>query len=543
MDGWPALEVPRALLRVEGANVEISVPEAVQPAADGRKLTLKGTFSADIGESLPRQGRLAIKAQGPLSLALDILQHEAPRRAQERGRRRSPAATARSRATSPSTCRWSPQPQLHKAAVEGRLRISDAKVPKVLGDRDIQGINVDVDISPSAFEAKGKFLVGNVPATLTWQHVYGAPAEKQPPLRIAAVLYEAERTELGLDINDLVRGEVGVEVAVTQDAKGEPHVHMRADLANAELVLESLGWRKPVGGRAVLELDIAKGTAGYPLELRNFRLDGDGIALAGWMGMGEDMRVQRVPLSPVLARRGEQLRGPRQAARRQRLGGDGQRAPPSTAGTCSSPSSSYPPRRLDKDRPGLDLRAEFDTVLGFFETSARGVRLTMQKRANKLNQLDMRAGLAGGKQMEAVVRPEPGRPRTLVAKSNDAGQVFKLVGFLPHALGGDLNLEVNIDGKGAAERTGVLSVKSFYLLGDAVSVEGPAGPGGPQARRRAREDRVRQPARAVLGRRRPVRAEQRRHRRPADERDHERQDRFRHQEGVPDAEPSRRSPR
>jgi hypothetical protein len=66
----------------------------------------------------------------------------------------------------------------------------------------------------------------------------------------------------------------------------------------------------------------------------------------------------------------------------------------------------------------------------------------------------------------------------LIAKSNDAGQVFKLVGFLPHALGGDLNLEVNIDGKGPAERSGVLTVKSFHLLGDAVSVEVPSGPKG-----------------------------------------------------------------
>ena len=112
----------------------------------------------------------------------------------------------------------------------------------------------------------------------------------------------------------------------------------------------------------------------------------------------------------------------------------------------------------------------------------------MQKRANKLTQLDMRAGLAGGKQMEAVVRPEPGRSRMLTAKSNDAGQVFKLVGFMPHAVGGDLNLEVNIEGKGAVERTGTLSVTRFYLLGDATSVEsGTSGGRGPGRRSVVRE--------------------------------------------------------
>jgi hypothetical protein len=476
MDGWPALEVPRALLRVENTTVEISVPEAVQAAADGRKLTLKGTFSADIDESLARHGRLALKAQGPLSLALDILQHEAPGALKDAG-----VSLTGSEGTVEGNLiidvPLEPQPQLQKAAVEGRLRIGDAKVPKVLGGRDIQGINVDVEISPSAFEAKGKFMVGNVPATLTWQHVYGAPVEKQPPLRIAAVLYETERTDLGLDINDLVRGEVSVEVAVTQDATGEHNVHMRAGLANAELVLESLGWRKPVGRRAVLELDIVKGTAGYPLELRNFRLDGDGIALVGWMGMGEDMRAReyRFPQFSLDVVSNFEARGKLRADNVWEVTAKG----PTFDGKDLFKSFFFVPNeKANKDRPGLDLRAEFDTVIGFFETSARSVRLSMQKRANKLNQLDMRASLAGGKQLEAVVRPEPGRPRTLIAKSNDAGQVFKLVGFLPHALGGDMHLEVNIDGKGLAERTGVLSARSFYLLGDAVSVEGPPGPKG-----------------------------------------------------------------
>jgi hypothetical protein len=148
------------------------------------------------------------------------------------------------------------------------------------------------------------------------------------------------------------------------------------------------------------------------------------------------------------------------------------------------------PTEKRKERPGLDLRAEFDTVLGFFETSARGVRLSMQKRGTKLVQLDARAGLAGGKQLEAAVRPDSGRGRVLVARSNDAGQVFKLVGFLPHAVGGDLSLEVNLEGKGPAERTGLLTASRFHLLGDALSVEGPPAAGSAARRRAVVRERV-----------------------------------------------------
>jgi AsmA-like C-terminal region len=492
---WPALQAPRALLRIEGTDVELSVPDATLASADGRKLSLKGTFSVDLGQPLPRRGQLALKGHGPLSMAIDLVQREAPHILENAG----VALPGRDGIIDGSVTiavPLIPEVQLHDVVVDGKVRISDAKVPQAIGKHDVQGINLGVEISPSAFEAKGKFLVGNVPATLSWQHVYGAPPEKQPPLRIAATLYEAERAELGLDINDLVRGEVGVEVSVAQDPKGEARVHLRADLANAELILEGLGWRKPVGRRAVFEFDVAKGTT-YPTELRNVRLDGDNIAVTGWMGLGQDLLVReyRFPQFSLDVVSNFAANGKLRSDNVWDVTAKG----PTYDGRDLFKSFFFvPTEKQDKEYAGLDLRAEFDTVLGFFETSARGVRLTLQKRANKLTQLDMRAGLAGGKQMEAVVRPEPGRSRTLVAKSNDAGQAFKLVGFLPHAIGGDMNLEVNIEGKGAVERTGTLSATRFALLGDAVSVETGGGGGrGPSQRAVAREkfefDRLRMP--------------------------------------------------
>ena len=478
LEGWPALAIPRGLLRIEGTSVEFSAPEATLASTDGRKFTFKGTFSVDLDQPLPRRGHLALKGQGPLSLAIDMIQRQAPHILENAGVNLA-GSDGKIDGSVAISVPLTPEVELRDVSVEGRLRIVDGKVPQALGTHDVQGINLALDISPSAFEAKGKFLVGNVPATLTWQHVYGAPAEKQPPLRIAATLYDSERTELGLDISDLVRGEVGIEVTVAQDAKGERQVHLRADLANAELSLDSLGWQKPVGRRAVFAFDVAKGS-GYPVELRNVRLDGENVAIAGWMGVGQDLHVReyRFPQFSLDVVSNFEAHGKLRSDNVWEVTAKG----PTYDGRDLFKSFFFvPTEKLAKDRPGLDLRAEFDTVLGFFETLARSVRLTMQKRADRLTQLDMRAALAGGKQLEASVRPEPGRPRLLVARSNDAGQVFKLVGFLPHAVGGDMNLEVNIDGKGPAERTGTLQVARFHLLGDVISVEGGSGPG---ARRR-----------------------------------------------------------
>jgi hypothetical protein len=51
--------------------------------------------------------------------------------------------------------------------------------------------------------------------------------------------------------------------------------------------------------------------------------------------------------------------------------------------------------------------------------------------------------------------------------------VFRLIGFFPNMLGGTMNLDVNLDGGGAAEKTGRLNVWNFAILGDPIAGDGP----------------------------------------------------------------------
>jgi AsmA-like C-terminal region len=474
LDDLPPLRLARALLRIEGPIVELSAPEASVAVADGRKFALRGTFSVDLSQPLAqRKGTLALKGQGPLSLAIELLDRQAPHVLKNSGLALG-GSDGKVDGSLNITLPLVPQMGFNDAAVEGRLRVSDARIRQAFGTHDVQGINVSVDLSASAIEAKGKFLVGNVPATVSWQYVYGAAPDKQPPLRIAAVLYENERTELGMDVNELVRGEVAAEITVVQDARGERHIHVRADLTNAELTLDSLAWNKPVGERGVFEFDVVKGTK-YPVEMHNVRLDAENVAIAGWMGAGPDFRVKeyRFPQFSLNVVSNFEANGKLRADNVWEITAKGA----TYDGRDLFRSFFNPaPEKAGKNRPGIDLRAEFDTVLGFHGTSLRAVRVLMQKRGGRMTQLDARGTMvdargkvAGGKQLEAALRPpESGRPRLLVATANDAGLAFKLVGFLPHAVGGEMNLEVNLDGKGAIERTGKLQATQFHLLGDEV---------------------------------------------------------------------------
>ena len=294
-----------------------------------------------------------------------------------------------------------------------------------------------------------------------------APVQQpQPPLRITTTL-----SQLEFDISDLVQGEVGVEVTLGANASGQPD-HMRADLLNVEVLFEGLAWRKPKGRASLFECDIVRGGPTYPIELSNVRIVGDDVAIEGWMGIGADNKLKefRFPNFSLNVVTSLEIHG---------------KVRPNGIWDVTAKGPTYDGRDLfrsffdvahlgdqsTKARPGLDLRAEVDTVVGFSDTTLRSVKMFMRKRSNKLTWLDARGVLEGGKPFAAEVRHEAGQSRRLRAEAMDAGQLFKLVGFYPNAVGGAVNLEVDLDGQGPAERTGTLWVRDFLVLGDPVVSE------------------------------------------------------------------------
>ncbi len=108
---------------------------------------------------------------------------------------------------------------------------------------------------------------------------------------MTATLDNADRNQLGLDVNDIVQGEVPIELTVGRDARDEPTTRLHADLTNADLILETVAWRKPPGRSATLQCDIAKGKT-HKTELQNFKVAGDDIAIEGWAAIDADNRLR-----------------------------------------------------------------------------------------------------------------------------------------------------------------------------------------------------------------------------------------------------------
>lgn len=473
--GMAPIEAPRASIRVKDGALEVTVPDAEIVADPTRRVPLKGGRFASVNITADWPvGDISFRVQSQLAPVLDVLDSppldlfDLPdgSSGQIDGK-----VDGQFKVTLPLIADLDPA----SLTIVGTAAVTEGKAKQLFGSYSVQGAKITVDVTGKAVDAKGEMLLNGVLAKVNWQRIFDAPGDKQPPLRLTANLDNSDRLQLGLDVNHLVEGEVATDVTIVRKPDVAPEIHIRADLTNATLVSETMGWRKPPGRSAFLECDVVEGRV-HKTELQNFKIAGDDIAVEGWIAIGADNKVREfafpdVSLNVVTRLNVQGVLGNDNVWKIAAKGPtfDGREFFRSLFSVGQSAEAQV---KQQKPGAGADVEADIDTVIGFFETNLRNVKVKASKRSDKLTVLDARGTLDGGKPLAAVFQPAQGdQQRKLLADSTDAGQAMRLIGFYPNLQGGRVRLEVNLDGTGPAEKTGTLWVEEFKILGDPVASE------------------------------------------------------------------------
>ena len=473
LDGMSPIVAPRSLITLENNGLEVSVPEAAVILPGNRKVPIKaGRLVATDVMSLRPESEITFSTQSQLGPFLETIE-QIPVRAVREAAPFPKAGDGKVDAQMKIKLPLISNLAADDLVLEGKAKISDGRFGKVGGQFDVQGFTLALELTSTALDAKGDLLVNGVPGKIIGQRIFGVDGDQQPPLKITANLDDADRTQLGLDINDLVRGAVPIEVSLQKGGRPEPVVRLKADLTNAEIAIDAVAWHKPPGKQAVLEADIVSGKT-HKTELQNLKIAGDDIAVEGWVGIGADNRMREF-LFPAFA-----LNVVSRLEVQGVLGDDNiwqvKANGPAFDGRdvfkslFSVGDGTAPKARSAKSALGTNLSVEIGNVIGGNDVSMRGFKMKLATRADKLSAFDAKGTLDGGAQLAAVLDLQGGTRRMLV-DSTDAGQVMKLMDFYPNMQNGRLRLEVNLDGKGPAEKTGVLWVDGFRVLGDPIVSE------------------------------------------------------------------------
>ncbi len=471
LPGMQPISAPTALIHVENNGLQITVPQGSVTLPDGRQLPLHdGTMRADNVMSPRPNGEIGFSATTDLSPFVAALE-QLPVRAVRDASPLPKAGDGKIDAKLLIKLPLYPEVTGDDMVITGKARISDGRFGKVAGRFDVQGFTLDLNLTEASLDAKGDLLVNGVPAKIVGQRLLGADAGPQPPVKIVAKLDEADRTQLGMDVNDTIHGVVPVEVTMQKNSDATSAIKVHADLTNAEITLDKLQWQKAPGRTASLDTDIVA-MPDHDTELQNFKVVSDNIASEGRIVIGTDNKIKEFDFPGlnlnVISRL--DVNGTRSDDDIWDISINGSNFDGRNFFRSLFNVGNGQDRKNKQAAKGARVTVDLANVIGSSDVSLRDLKMKIETRNGNLSSIDARGTLDGGAPLVAMLDQSSG-PRRLVVTSSDAGQVLKLVNFYSNMRGGRLRLEVALDGSGPAEKTGLLMVDNFRILGDPIVTE------------------------------------------------------------------------
>lgn len=466
--GLPPLVIPEAHLSNRGRVFTIDAPRGAVSLPSGQRLDFRDGrfFVADHRPDHP-DSELSFRAAGQTAAVLELLDHEPLGYVRAVGLTPDQVgggADGGFRVMIPLT----PKLRFADVKLRGMARLDNLTAPPgMLGALGIEGGALDLNVSEQAIEARGDVTLKGVPAQIHWQRIFDVPKDRQPNIRVSAVLDDAARGKLGLDTNDLVRGETPISLLLGENAEGKRTIQAQADLTNARLTVAAMGWTKPAGQAATLRFDVASKPDGGT-NLDNLEIVGNGISVDGWLSLDHQNKLKAFHFSDFSSNPQTHLE------LSGAVRGDGILA-------VKANGSSYDGRELlqslvsttqpaaGKAETGVDFDATIGSVTGNYDTTLRDTKITLRKRRGELIALDARGMLNGRNTFAVKLDGGDGRDRVIRAESGDAGAAFRLIGVYPQIEGGQASVEVNLDaGASNNDKSGTLWARNFTVVGDAV---------------------------------------------------------------------------
>lgn len=467
----PPIRTSNARVQIRGRRFLLDAPNGRIGLPSGKSVTLaNGRFAIGDLRPDPQHGEITFDVSGSAAAVLELLDHKPLGYAKEVGIKPSEFG-GKTNGDFKFLLPLLKDLEFADIKFRGNAQLTEATASSAHSRARVQGGMVNFSVSEKALDARGDILINGIPALLSWQRFFGAAVEKQPEMRITTVLDDTAREQLGIKVNHALRGPVPVVLSLRHGSGGKPSVHVQADLGNADVILANMGWRKEAGRAAVLKFDLADGKNGRT-ELRNLKIQGDDIAIDGWVALSAEDRPVAFYFPDLsfnvithIAVSGRLRDDNVWEVKAEGSAYDGRQFFKSlfSAGQLAEDQQSAP-----EDAPGLDLTASIGAMVGYFDTTVQNVRIDLQKRDGKLSHLEAEGSLNGRSAIAVKLQTGEGQPRVVLAESKDAGAAFRLVGFYPRMEGGEASLRVNLDGQGGASKTGVLWAKSFNILGDQV---------------------------------------------------------------------------
>lgn len=460
----PAIRDADLTVRIAGRTAIVNLGRGTVEVAPGRKLSIAGgVFEVPDTFPKPVPARASFRIDGSVPAALVLLSSEGLR--DTVGITLDPASSrgtiTAQVAVKLAIARVMPE---NSSSYTINADLANFAADKMLLGQKIEASALKVSASADGYQIKGDAKVNGTPASLELRKQTGRP---EAELRMHAVIDDAGRRRLGMDVGSAITGSIPVKISgKINDSGKDDGLNVEADLTPVKIDNLFPGWTKPAGRPARATYTMLR--TGKSTRIDELSIDGSGATIRGSVELDGSTNDVISANFPVFALSD----GDRVSLKADRSG-DGVLHVSMRGDIYDGRNfvkSSLAGSSMDKSRQkqaDIDLDVKVGTVAGHNGETLRGLDLRMSRRGGRIRGFHMTSKIGRDTPFNGDLRVRSRDNHQVVYfETDDAGALFRFTDMYPRMYGGQMWLAMDPPTQEQSPQIGTLYIRRFAVRGE-----------------------------------------------------------------------------
>lgn len=477
VDSLPEIHEADLDVRATGRTATVRLGQGTVALRSGRRLTMsEGTFHVpDTSMDLP-MSRTRFRMEGPLPAAAELLAMDRLRAASS-GSPLDPV-TSRGNVNAQVTLDIPLLKDLSNATVDYSLGVdfTNFSAERMIMGQRVEAAHLRLSADNSGYSVKGDVKIGGTPASLEYRTQKG---QAEDEVRLQAVLDDATRDRLGLDLGPALTGAVPIKLAGRIAANGKDgRFAVEADLTQAKIDELLPGLVKPPAkpARATFTLTTRPATN----RLDDIMFDGSGAIIRGNVVVdaaglvSANFPVYSLSSGDKVSLKAERDRGGVLHATLRGDVLDGRPFMQAIMAGRPAEANGEKPKSTD-----LEFEARIGAIAGHYGEALRSLEMKLSRRNGHIRAFTLKARLGRDATLTGDLRPRRNGRQVLYIEADDAGALFRFTNTYSRLVGGRMSVAMDPPSSDPGPQRGVLDIYDFAVRGEAAldRIVAGAGPG------------------------------------------------------------------
>ena len=474
VDKMPVVHDADLKARVTGRTATVNIAQGIADTPAGRKINISD-FSFEVPDMAPKPSpsKVRFRVDCPISAAAEILASD--RLSDVSGTTFVDPNASKGTVTAlvnlgmPVTGGLTKEDTTYAVTAD----LGGVAIDKLVMNQKLEANALKLVANNQGYQVKGDVKINGQQASLD----YRKPAEGDADIKLQAILDDASRARLGLDLGPAVSGAIPIKV-VGKIASGDhdSKVGVEADLTQLKLDNLLPGWVKTPGKSSKVTFNVVQKPQSTRFE--DVVVDGGGVSIKGSLEVDQNGDLVNANFPVYSPSEGDKTslkaeRGPDGVVKATVRGDvfDGRGFLRSAiSGKEADPKSKT--KNFD-----FDIDIKLGAVAGYNGEALRSVDAKMSRRAGVIKNFTLNGKVGRDTPLAAELRSRVQRQGrdVIVLETDDAGAFLRFTDTYSKVIGGQLALAMEPPTVEPTAKEGVINIRDFSVKGEAALERAAAG--------------------------------------------------------------------